>query len=319
MSDPVVDIIERAVDSSSKPVGNKGDQKFSCPFCRHPEHKKKLYVNLDQSKNQFGNWQCWVCDRSGKSLFTLLKKADAPKRLFKRLEKHVDKSYTPRDGDDEDDGEDDFTISLPEDFRPLWKEQDDIVSTHALNRLKDRNLSYGDVVKHRIGYCRSGDYKKRLIIPSYDRGGQLNYFVGRRIWSSQFPKYKNPQAPRAEIIPFESMINWREPVVIVEGPFDAISTRRNAIPLLGNSVPEKLFTRLVKASTEKIVIALDADMKETALDISERFLGEDFIVKLLDLPEEKDPGDLGFENMQGLIRETAPLQFSDIVSKKLWS
>ena len=318
-NDKVVKIIERAVDSESRSVGSKGDRKFSCPFCRHPEHKKKLYVNLDPSKEQYQHWHCWVCDNRGKSLFTLLKQVDAPKRLFKRLSKHVDgpsysKKQTEKDGEEED-----FSISLPEDFRPLWKPQDDIVSNHALNRLSDRGVSYGDVVKHRIGYCRSGDYKKRLIVPSYDEDGQLNYFVGRRIWSSQFPKYKNPSAPRNQIVPFESTINWREAVTIVEGPFDAISVRRNAVPILGNKMPESLFCKLIESPTNKVNVALDADMQEVAIEIAERFLGEDFNVKLIDLPEGQDPGDTGFEGMQSRVRETEYLSFSDVVSKKLWA
>ncbi len=317
-NEKVVEIIEQAVDSQSRSVGSKGDRKFSCPFCRHPEHKKKLYVNLNENKNQFGSWQCWVCDNRGKSLFTLLKQVNAPKRLFKRLSKYVDAPKYATAKKEEND-EKQVSVSLPEDFRPLWKDQSDIVSKHALNRLSSRGVSYGDVVKHRIGYCRSGKYKKRIIVPSYGRDGQLNYFVGRRIWSSQFPKYKNPSAPRNKIIPFESTINWREPVTIVEGPFDAISTRRNAVPILGNKMPESLFCKLIESPTNEVNVALDADMKEVSVEIAERFLNEGFDVKLIEVPNGEDPGDLGFENMQELIRETDHLEFSSLVSKKLWS
>jgi hypothetical protein len=319
VNDKVVDIVESAVDSNGKPVGSKGDYKFSCPFCRHPEHKKKLYVNLNPDRGQYQSFQCWVCDNRGKSLFTLLKQVDAPKRLFKRLSKHVDRSYNPKKKSGGDEEQEEVSISLPEDFRPLWKPQSDIVSKHAINRLSNRGVSYGDVVKHRIGYCRSGDFKKRLVIPSYDSEGQLNYFVGRRIWSSQFPKYKNASAPRNRIVPFESTINWREAVTIVEGPFDAISVRRNAIPILGNKMPESLFCKLIKSPTNEVNVALDADMQDVAIEIAERFLGEDFNVKLIDLPKGEDPGDVGFEEMQSRIREAKYLSFQDLISKKLWT
>ena len=303
MNDKVISIIESAVGDDAKRQGQKGDYGFKCPFCNH--HKKKLYVNLDPDAEQYQNYQCWVCGESGKSLFTLLKKTNSPEHLFKRLSKY--------------DEEQEITVTLPQEFRPLWKSQDDIVSGHALNRLSDRGVTYGDVVKHRIGYCRSGDYSKRMIIPSYDSEGKINYFVGRRIWSSQFPKYKNPSAPRDSIIPFESTINWREAVTIVEGPFDAIACRRNAIPLLGNNLPESLTCRLMEAPTTEVNVALDADMQEVALEIAEKFVDEDFTVRLIDLPEGKDPGDLGFENMQRVIRETDPLDFDEIVHRRLWS
>lgn len=316
MNDKVISIIETAVGDDAKRQGHKGDYSFQCPFCHH--RKKKLWVNLDPDGEKYQNYQCWVCGESGKSLFTLLKKTDAPKHLFKRLSKHVDgPSYDgSKSGEDE---EEEFSISLPQDYRPLWKPQDDLVSDHALNRLSDRGLSYGDVIKHRIGYCRNGKYKKRLIIPSYDLDGQLNYFVGRRIWSGQFPKYKNPSAPRNQIIPFESMINWREAVTIVEGPFDAISVRRNAVPILGSSLPESLFCKLIKSPTNKVNVALDADMQEVAIEIAERFLGEGFNVSIIDLPEGQDPGDAGFEKMQSRIRESEQLDFGSVVSRKLWT
>lgn len=314
-NEAVISIIEKAVDSESKRQGHQGDYGLRCPFCNH--HKKKLWVNFDPDNEKFGWWQCWVCGESGKSLFTLLKRLDAPKRFFKRLSTHVDApkySTSKKESDEED-----FHISLPENFRPLYESQDDIVSKHALNRLKKRNVSYGDIAKHQIGYCRSGKYSKRIIIPSYDERGSLNYFVGRRIWSSQFPKYKNPSAPRNSIIPFESTINWREPVTIVEGPFDAISLRRNAIPLLGNNLPESLVCKLMKSPTEEVNIALDADMEEVSIEIAEKFLNEDFTVRLIELPKGKDPDDIGFQKMQDKIRNTDPLTFDKIVSKRLWS
>jgi len=321
MNEEVISIIEKAVDSEAKRQGHQGDYGLSCPFCNHPESKKKLWINFDADSDKHGWWQCWVCGESGKSLFTLLKKTNAPKRLFKRLEKYVDSpSGGKKDYTKEDEGEDQTpSVSLPEEYKPLWKDQSDVVYRHAVNRLKDRGLSYGDVVKHEIGYCRSGDYEKRIIIPSYDRSGGLNYFVGRAIWSSQFLKYKNPSAPRDSIVPFGSMVNWREPVTLVEGPFDAIACRRNAVPLLGNNLPESLACRLIEADTEEIRVALDADMKSVALEIAERFLGEDFTVKLIELPEGKDPGDLGFEGMTERIKQAEPLGHGDLISHKLWT
>lgn len=315
MNEKVISIIERAVDDDARRQGHQGDYGLRCPFCNH--HKKKLWVNFDPNNEKYGWWQCWVCGESGKSLFTLLKGTNASKRLFKQLSNYVDapKYATAKKDDDEED----FNISLPESFRPLWKKQDDIISKHALNRLEDRGLSYGDIVKHQIGYCRSGKYSKRMIVPSYDREEDLNYFVGRRIWSSQFPKYKNPSAPRNEIIPFNSTVNWREPVTIVEGPFDAIATRRNAIPILGNKMPESLFCKLIKAETNEVNVALDADMKEVGVEIAKRFLNEGFDVKFIDLPDEKDPEDVGFEGMQSRIRNAEHFTFDQIVSKKLWS
>ncbi len=37
-------------------------------------------------------------------------------------------------------------------------------------------------------------------------------------------------------IPFEIFINWNSPIIRCEGMFDAISIKRNAIPLLGKNI-----------------------------------------------------------------------------------
>ena len=316
VNEQVISIIEQAVGSEAKRQGHQGDHGFSCPWCNHPESKKKLWVNFDPEAEAYQNFQCWVCGESGKSLFTLLKKINAPKRLFKRLKKFVD---APSSSYSRDEDEEDFSISLPENFRLLSKSQSGIVFRHAINRLKKRGLSKGDVIKHQIGYCKRGKYNRRIIVPSYNREGELNYFVARSIWSDQFPKYKNPSAPRNQIVPFGSMVNWREPVTIVEGPFDAIAVRRNAIPLLGNNLPESLAKKLIEAPTSQINMALDADMKEVALQIAEKFMSEDFEIRLIELPEGKDPGDLGFEEMSRRIKSAESLGYSELVSRKLWT
>ena len=55
-----------------------GDLIFNCPFCHH--HKRKLFVNVNT--HQF---HCWVCDAKGRTLFKILKKVNAPKKLFDAL------------------------------------------------------------------------------------------------------------------------------------------------------------------------------------------------------------------------------------------
>ena len=49
-----------------------------CPFCNH--YKPKLEVNIVKSL-----WHCWVCDKKGRSLFTLLKGMKATKSQFDEL------------------------------------------------------------------------------------------------------------------------------------------------------------------------------------------------------------------------------------------
>ena len=97
-----------------------------------------------------------------------------------------------------------------------------------------------------------------VIIPSYDEQGNLNYFTGRSFEKEPYVKYRNPETSR-DIIPFELFINWKLPLVLCEGPFDAIAIKRNAIPLLGNNIQSNLMKKIVTSTVEKIYIALDND------------------------------------------------------------
>jgi len=97
-----------------------------------------------------------------------------------------------------------------------------------------------------------------IIIPSYDANGTLNYFTARSFEKEPFRKYKNPSVSR-DIVPFEMFINWSSPLVLCEGPFDAIAIKRNAIPLLGKNIQSSLMKKIVSSKVEKIYIALDSD------------------------------------------------------------
>ena len=62
---------------------------------------------------------------------------------------------------------------------------------HAINFLRKRGLDDIDIKKYKIGFCDDGVYQNRIIVPSYDENGVLNYFVGRSFMGDNM-KYKNP-------------------------------------------------------------------------------------------------------------------------------
>ena len=101
-----------------------------------------------------------------------------------------------------------------------------------------------DILKYRIGYCTNGLYNGKIIIPSYDANGSLNYFVGRAYYDTDY-KHKNPNASK-DIVGFELHINWNMPIILVEGAFDAIAIKRNAIPLFGKTISNTLKKRIVE-------------------------------------------------------------------------
>jgi transcription elongation factor Elf1 len=283
----------------------RGNQSYSCPFCHH--HKPKLEINFTENKNGDNPWNCWVCGKKGKKLTTLFKQIEVPSDFYPQL-----KSLTKSNIDIKDVIVSNI-VELPKEYKTF---DGSIISRHALAYLKKRNLTKSDIVKYNIGYCEYGQYANMVIIPSYDSTGKLNYFTARSFEKDPYVKYRNPEVSR-DIIPFELFINWDLPIILCEGPFDAIAIKRNAIPLFGKNIQPSLMKQIVTSKVQKIYIALDNDAIKKALEFCELLLNEGKEVYLVEL-QGKDPSEMGFEHFTKLIQKTSPLTHYKLMEKKLY-
>lgn len=284
----------------------RGNQAYSCPYCNH--HKPKLEVNFTENKKGYNPWHCWVCNKKGTRISTLFKKVKAPPEKLQELYKLIGAEQEREQVINVK------ALELPKEYTPILSSKD-IIAKHALAYLKKRGLTEDDIVKYNMGYCESGRYANMIIIPSYDANGSLNYFTGRSFEKDPYVKYRNPETSR-DIIPFEMFINWDLPLVLCEGPFDAIAIKRNAIPLLGKNLQPTLLKKIVKSTVQKIYIALDSDARKQALKFAEKFMNEGKEVYLVEL-EGKDPSEMGFAHFTNLIQNTFPLSQYDLMEKKL--
>jgi DNA primase len=287
---------------------SKGNRAYHCPECKH--HKLKLEINLEESSPHFQSYQCWVCGFKGKKLTSLFKKIDADsdkisqlKLLIKTDAKHIEIV-------------DNKKAILPKEFISLVNPPiNSLTAKHALNYLKNRGITKEDIIKYNIGYCEFGKFANMIIIPSYDMNGSLNYFTARNFDKNSPIKYKNPDVTR-DIIGLEHFINWNVPIILCEGMFDAIAIKRNSIPLLGKTIQKSLMKKLINSTVQKIYIALDKDAIKQALNFCETLMNEGKEVYLVDI-DDKDPSDMGFEKFTGLVQNTLPLTFSNLLEKKL--
>ena len=284
-----------------------GESAFHCPFCNH--HKKKLQVNFDTQK-----WHCWVCNAGGHKIGILLRKINAPKQIISEVLKILG-DY--RGVKHEKDEKTEYNVSLPQCYKPLWKKSDDTLYKHAIHYLKQRNIGPIDILRYSIGYCSSNGYSNRIIIPSYDADGKLNYFIARDMFPNSKFKYKNPPMSK-DTVCFEMFINWKEPIVLCEGAFDAIAIRNNAIPLLGKFPSKTLVMRLVEKKVKTIYIALDEDAKKDAVKLSKFLMDYGINTYLLNM-KDKDPSELGFKRFWELLKNTKQSKFSDIIKGRLYA
>tara|TARA_R110000851_G_scaffold87042_2_gene189483 strand:- start:400 stop:1323 length:924 start_codon:yes stop_codon:yes gene_type:complete len=296
--------IENILGKSQKRARN--NYAFHCPFCNH--RKPKLEINMATTEEGKNFWECWVCKTRGQSIFSLIKQLKLPKIEAQEVLKYVKKGIKYEYKAEE-------AVKLPEEFQPLHSAtRTSVLANKVRKYLYDRGLTDNDFIKYNVGYTTTGEYGGRIIIPSYSESNRLNYFVGRTYEGAYF-KYKNPEASK-DIVFFENLINWNQPIILCEGAFDAIAIKRNAVPILGKSLSPSLWKRLLTGKLTDIYIALDTDAQIQALEIAEKLIAAGFRVFLIELLD-KDPSDMGFNEFTKLVQNAAELDFSKIMQQKL--
>lgn len=281
----IVEIISEFLGDPKKVYENTSQVSWNCPVCDEDKHKGNLEVNIDK-----GVFHCWSCgefegthgslgklfdkygNRKLKKLYNILKPETVqPKQ--KRIKK----------------------LTLPEGFT-LFKESSPVypVRRQAYNYLKNRGITDEIIEKYNIGFCDRGSHTGRIVVPSYDGDGELNYYIARS-WDpkSKF-KYKNPEAEKDKIIFNERLIDWEKDIYLVEGVFDGFFLD-NSIPMLGKHMSEILFEKIYTKSKGDIIIALDGDAWSNAVKLYRELNGGELYdrIKIVHLPMDQDVCDLG--------------------------
>ena len=299
----IVNLLNSVLKSQGQQLTKENEYMWWSPFVNH--HKPKLQVNI---KN--GKWHCWVSGQGGHNLFQLFKKVKATKKQYQELNELSDNfsfEYVPTKQENKE-------VKLPDEYKPMWTKSNSPTYKHALKYLQSRGVSQDDMIKYSIGYCEDGLYSNRIIIPSYDNEGQLNFFIGRDIFDSKL-KYRNSPTPK-DIVGFELFVNWEEPILLVEGALDAITSKVNSIPLFGKTIMNNLKRKILEKKVKTLYVALDNDAVKDSMKIVEELMNEGIKVHMIKLTE-KDPNDIGYEKFTDIKNSTNETSFRELVKYKL--
>lgn len=239
---------------------NKEQYAVNCPTCSAKKSEDdgddKFNLEINLSEGVFNCWSCGETEGTKGSLKKLFKKF-ANKNQIKKLKMvGFDLSEIKSKVKDVNVIED---ITLPKGYIEFKNgNQKSIIFKQAWNYItKERKLSPETIYKFNIGYASGGKYDSRIVIPSYDINGELNYWVTRTYINAR-PKYLNPDSDKEQIIFNENKINWDSDIYLVEGPFDHIVVH-NSIPMLGKKLSEKIKHNLFHKASANIIILLDDD------------------------------------------------------------
>lgn len=258
--------------------------------CKNPDCKGKQKLSVNVDKNVF---KCWICDIKGNNIKRLVRRYGTflQRQAWSQISGEVDLSvsldsfFAP-----EITVEEETVLKLPKDFVSLANKNLPLSSLEARRYLTERGISKEDILKWKIGYCKNGEYANRIVIPSFNKDGNINYFVART-YIGAWDTYNNPNVSK-NLIFNELYVDWKNDLTLVEGVFDAIKAG-NAIPLLGSSLREdsKLFQEILKHDTP-IYIALDPDAEKKAFQLIKNFLLHDIELYKIDVTGYKDVGEM---------------------------
>lgn len=265
------------------------DITVSCPFCKDSS-KKKLAINLETWK-----YHCWVCSAKGNTLVSALKKFKSREVVdFYRVQ-FLNSSLLKPETDSSE-----YVVTLPDGYTPLAITQD---SRHpdiraARRYLDRRGITEQTVWKYRIGVSLVGEFTRRVIFPSLDTTGDLNYYLGRSIDPKSRLRYINASSDKSAIIFNDVDVDWDKPLHLVEGVFDLIALKENGTCLLGSSLSENslLFKKIVANETD-VVLCLDSDMTQKIGKIADLLTSYGINVSVMNTSSAKDIAEMTHDQL----------------------
>ena len=271
--------------------------------CGH--HKPKLSINFEKNAAK-----CWACDWRTKNLRRLVRRWGDISHINRWKDFDADIELGDLDNLFAKQEEIKQRIDLPSEFQTLTGRSHPPSSRMVFNYLRKRGVTEKDILYWKIGYCGSGEYKNRVILPSFDDEGYCNFFTSRTHDPTTWPPYVNGPGNK-DIIFNELLIDWEREVTLVEGVFDAIVAGENSIPLLGSTLREdsKLFMKIVRNDTS-VLLGLDDDAQKKAMRLVKALLAYDIEVRMMDTSGYKDIGEMPRDVFQRR-KEKAPFVDSD--------
>ncbi len=283
-----IKIVERAFGPGELESDEKNIH-VSCPACKDfRRDKKKLYIALDA-----GWYNCWVCNTSGKNISYLFRKY-APNHYQQCVSIFgIDNSSRAPEEVEED-------VSFPADAKLVVDFSSDPDARDVYAYLKNRGLSRVDMYRWRVCTSNEFGYRRKALFPSFDDSGKINYFVARSIDETKF-KYNNAKIPKSKIIFNEIDMDWNQPVILVEGVFDAVKCPDNTAVALGSTLPRSslLYRRLVK-NQSTVIVCFDSDAEGKSHEVCKRLKQAGCSVYKIS-PKGEDLGDRTREGALNLI------------------
>lgn len=341
----IVNYLDNLLGDGTPKSTTRGQQySYKCPICQ--DYKERLFVHPSK-----GVCHCHNCGYSV-SIVTLISDVNSTswRDALKTFRQYAGYNFEMPDNIESeilsklvalDKTEvDTFKIvhPLPDEFI-LMEEAKTPEGIRAKDYLKKRGVYKKSWEKYFIGYCESGKYEGRIILPDFE-DGELVYWQARTyhpeptipLLRKEFRKVLNPvldkedieagykSVDKSSVVSHIDFVKASGTAIVCEGRFDALTLGDYGAGIHGKVLSDEQFIKLVKLKPylDTIIVMLDGDAYGYALKIAKRLSGHfpEVLVARLDLPD--DPNGIGLAGCLEAIEKAVPYSPSLEIRAKLY-
>lgn len=238
---------------------------FNCPFCADEKGGIDNKYNLEVSF-LIGKFHCWSCGSAGPISKLIKQRCGKPlvDEYFRILNDiRESKFYNLNLFKDDKDIFTESYLKLPKTFTHI--NLSTCKDKALVDYLNKRKITQDIIDYYNIGKTSFNEddwfWRNRIIFPSYNSFGELNYYIGRTYKENDTrSKYKNCTVDKKQIILHEDKIQWDADIYLVEGAIDCIYYP-NSISLMGKHLTKdsEIYNKLIKKAKANVIICLDGD------------------------------------------------------------
>lgn len=283
----------------------RGWLKGDCPICGK---EKKFGVQVTDNKAH-----CFSCEWNSTTFKFILEVENLAQYndVYNLLKKYNGSttigslSYQPK--------EEFKRLQLPPEFKLLGLYQSKTARLVESN-LKGRGFSIRKLMRKGVGYCATGKYAGRIIIPYYQTG-LLVYFNARKFIDIG-EKFKNPTKDECGVGKTEVIYNidalWLyEKVWLFESTTNALTIGDNAIGTGGKKLSPWQKNKILESPVKDIIIGLDDDAYAEGLKLALELVNFKRI-KVLKFPHKEDANKIGKKATLELAKNTPWMGYNEL-------
>ncbi len=273
-----------------------------CPWCGDTDFHCGLF--------KIGcNFTCWRCGKSG-PLWALTQRLFGIGRaeLERNLESPPDYAPALQQIHDIFNRDDDVVDEVVDPVFPPSRPIDPDRLPKSIERfLRKRRFTIEHCIKYEARYApmASGGWSSRLVLPIRVEG-RLIGCVGRSLLPRQMPRYMNLHGVSLKKMgALYGIDNWQGGrMILVEGPLDVWRLGNESIATFGSSLTGAQRNYIWSKKPDELIFAWDDGTYQSALKIGRDLSALIPSVRVLKLPEEADPDDLGLKAINKLAKKT---------------